>query len=72
MSDPSPAPGLPPELVQILRCPRCQGELGLTASSFDCPACQLSYPVVAGVPQFSAEAATPLPPAEAPEPQPTR
>jgi len=56
-----------PELLRILVCPRCKGELGVRrgadgAEAFlDCPACALAYPVEDGIPVMLIEEAKPLP-----------
>jgi uncharacterized protein len=41
-----------PELLKILACPRCKGELVLNqqAKSLDCNACKLRYLVQSGIP----------------------
>lgn len=41
-----------PELLSILVCPRCKGELRLEESppSLACEACELRYPVRDGIP----------------------
>lgn len=51
-----------PELYQRLRCPRCQGRLGLqveagtydnvTTGWLDCLACVERFPIVSGIPRF--------------------
>ncbi len=41
------------ELLEILRCPRCKGQLRAvmtTAPALDCPACQLRYAIRDGIP----------------------
>jgi len=48
------------ELLAILRCPKCKGELQTEEASFVCEACQLRYPVVDGIPNFIIEDAQPL------------
>jgi uncharacterized protein YbaR (Trm112 family) len=52
-----------PELLRILVCPKCRGELevrrdaeGLEAS-LDCHACQLAYPIEDGIPVMLLEEA---------------
>ncbi len=52
---------LDPKLIEILRCPRCKGELNLDAeqTAFTCPACELQYEVQDGVPNFLPEDARP-------------
>lgn len=44
---------LAPELLSILRCPRCKGQLRVTDGerpTLDCAACRLRYPVRDGIP----------------------
>ena len=53
------------ELLQILACPRCHGELtadgGANESAgFACAACALVYPVRDGIPVMLLEEAVPL------------
>lgn len=56
-----------PELLAILVCPRCKGELDVRRApdgaeqSLDCAACALSYPVEDGIPVMLIEEARPLP-----------
>ncbi len=55
-----------PELLRILVCPKCKGELGVRtgedgAEAFlDCAACGLAYPVEDGIPVMLIEEAQPL------------
>ncbi len=53
---------LDPELVKILRCPKCKGELTLAPdeSDFTCPACRLRFLVESGIPNFLLSEAKPL------------
>ncbi len=57
---------LDPELLAILVCPRCKGDLDVTTgadgaeSSLDCAPCGLSYPVEDGIPVMLVEEARPL------------
>ncbi len=57
---------LDPELLEILVCPKCKGELTAqrgpdgAETSLDCPACSLSYPVEDGIPVMLVEEARPL------------
>jgi uncharacterized protein YbaR (Trm112 family) len=53
---------LPAELLAILVCPRCKGQLTHRADvpSLDCPACQLSYPIREGIPIMLIDEARPL------------
>jgi uncharacterized protein YbaR (Trm112 family) len=40
------------ELLKILACPKCKGQLSLKADkpSLDCSSCLLSYPIRDGIP----------------------
>ena len=55
-----------PELLRILVCPKCKGELEVqrdgegVEQSLDCPDCRLSYPVEDGIPVMLVEEARPL------------
>lgn len=57
---------LDPELLRILVCPKCKGELGARRNDageeqfLDCPACRLAYPVEDGIPVMLIEEAQPL------------
>ena len=57
---------LDPELLSILVCPKCKGELDVrrgedgAEQSLDCLACALSYPVEDGIPVMLIEEARPL------------
>jgi len=53
---------VPPDLLDLLRCPKCKGEVKLRGdqSGFECGACKLLYAVVEGIPNFIIEEATPL------------
>ncbi len=46
---------LPGWAREILRCPACHGELTDGAASFTCAACDVTYPVVDGVPVLLVE-----------------
>ena len=52
------------ELLDILACPKCKGEVKLVEkgeeSSIDCALCQLSYPVRDGIPVMLIDEARPL------------
>jgi uncharacterized protein YbaR (Trm112 family) len=50
------------ELIDILACPKCKGQLKLRddQSAFECPACRLVYAVVDDIPNFLIDEATPL------------
>ena len=54
---------LPPQLLAILVCPRCHGELEYreAEASLVCPACRLRYPVRDGIPIMLVDEASPLP-----------
>lgn len=51
-----------PDLLEILRCPVCKGELTLTARTRDereilsgelaCPRCRVTYPIEDGIPDM--------------------
>lgn len=53
---------LPRELLAILVCPKCKGDLEYrrTESSLVCPACRLRYAVRDGIPIMLIDDATPL------------
>jgi uncharacterized protein YbaR (Trm112 family) len=53
---------LAPQLLAILVCPQCKGELTYEAAvpSLDCAACALRYPVRDGIPIMLIDEATPL------------
>lgn len=55
---------LAPELLQILVCPKCKGELehrtASAAESLVCHACRLVYPVEDGIPIMLIDEAKPL------------
>ncbi len=57
MSDPV----VPPELLEIMQCPSCAGELRPETEppSLVCVACGLRYPVADGIPVMLVEEATP-------------
>ncbi|MEE9280846.1 MAG: Trm112 family protein [Myxococcota bacterium] len=54
-----------PELLAILVCPKCKGELDVVRApdgveqALDCPACELSYPIEDGIPVMLVEEARP-------------
>jgi len=52
-----------PELVQILRCPKCKGELTVeeNETGFICKACKLIFLVHEGIPNFLIDEAKPVP-----------
>jgi uncharacterized protein len=51
------------ELLDVLVCPACKGELRATAAldALDCAACKLRYPIVNDIPVMLIEEAVPLP-----------
>jgi uncharacterized protein len=53
---------LAPELLAILVCPKCKGELQYREreSTLDCPTCRLRYPVRDDIPVMLIDEATPL------------
>ena len=53
---------LPQELLSILVCPKCKGDLQNRPEepSLVCPACKLRYPVRDGIPIMLVAEATPL------------
>ncbi len=55
---------LSPQLLAVLVCPRCKGELDYhaTEQALDCPRCQLRYPVRDDIPILLIDEATPLAP----------
>jgi uncharacterized protein YbaR (Trm112 family) len=46
---------LPPDLLDLLRCPLCRGELAAEPEALRCDACRLRYRVVDGIPDMLAE-----------------
>ena len=53
---------LSPQLLAILVCPKCRGELDYrqAESSLVCPACRLRYPVRDDIPIMLIDEATPV------------
>jgi uncharacterized protein YbaR (Trm112 family) len=54
---------LSPQLLAILVCPKCKGELihvEQPAESLDCPTCKLRYLVRDGIPIMLIDEATPI------------
>jgi uncharacterized protein len=51
-------------LLELLRCPKCKGELRYEAEpeSLVCPACAVRYPVRDGIPVLLLDEAEPLQP----------
>ncbi len=55
-------PGMEKDLLEILECPRCQGEFTLTPEEdgLICMACKLKYPIRDDVPAILTEEAEPV------------
>jgi uncharacterized protein YbaR (Trm112 family) len=53
---------LSPQLLEILVCPKCKGELQYKPeeSVLICPACRLKYPIRDDIPVMLIDEATPL------------
>ncbi len=51
---------LQPDLLEILRCPKCHGRVSESAKGLQCDKCRLLYPVVDGIPNFLLDEALPL------------
>lgn len=53
---------VPRELLAILVCPKCRGELEhrTREAEFVCPACRLRYPIRDGIPIMLIDEAKPL------------
>jgi len=49
-----------PELMEILRCPKCLGRVVESDKGLCCDKCRLVYPVVDEIPNFLVEEALPL------------
>jgi len=47
-------------LLEILICPKCKGELKKEGEQLVCAACSLAYPITEGMPRLVAEEAMPL------------
>jgi ubiquinone/menaquinone biosynthesis C-methylase UbiE/uncharacterized protein YbaR (Trm112 family) len=41
-----------PDLLRILRCPLCKGDLSLGNGTLSCPECRKLYPIVLGIPDL--------------------
>lgn len=54
--------GFDKELLEILACPQCKGELTLTPAkdALVCQTCKLKYPIRDGVPVMLADEAEPV------------
>ncbi len=50
-----------PDLLELVRCPKCRGELQLTdgGAGLSCKACRLLYPIVDDIPRLLADEARP-------------
>lgn len=60
MSTDPAVPAVDPQLLEILRCPACRGELTPPgAEAMSCRACGLVYPVRDGVPILLVDEARP-------------
>ena len=57
---------LTPDLLELLRCPRCRGELKELSApeGLHCPRCALLYPIVEGIPNMLVEEARPFAPGD--------
>jgi uncharacterized protein YbaR (Trm112 family) len=51
---------LPPDLLDLLRCPQCRGELVAEPQALVCNACRLRYKVQDGIPDLLVDDAEPL------------
>ncbi len=51
-----PEPALNPDLLSLLRCPRCREALAVDATDLVCQGCNARYPIVRGVPRLAGEA----------------
>jgi uncharacterized protein YbaR (Trm112 family) len=51
------------ELLEILACPKCKGDVVLTAAGdgLTCSACKVLYPIVDDIPVMLIDEAQPLP-----------
>ena len=49
-----------PELLAMVRCPRCRGALHAAPAALRCETCRLLFGVVDGVPTFLLEDARPV------------
>ena len=52
--------GLPPDLLAILVCPKCKGDLAAEAASLRCDACRLRYRIDDGIPVMLIDEAQPV------------
>ena len=51
---------LPPDLLEILVCPKCKGDLAVEPDALRCDACRLRYRVDDGIPVMLIDEATPV------------
>lgn len=53
---------IPAELLEILVCPKCKGEITLTPAgdALDCSACRLRYRIEDDIPVMLIDEATPI------------
>lgn len=52
---------LDPDLLAILRCPKCRGALVTREASLECASCRLAFAVDDGIPNLLIDEAKPLP-----------
>ena len=57
---------LPQDLLDILVCPKCKGDLAVEPDSLRCDACRLRYRVDDGIPVMLIDEATPVEESPAP------
>ena len=51
---------LDPDLLAILRCPKCRGALTQREASLACPGCRLEFAIDDGIPNLLLDEARPL------------
>lgn len=56
----APMTALPPDLLEILVCPRCKGTLVAEPVALRCDACRLRYRVDDGIPVMLIDEAQPV------------
>lgn len=56
----SAAVNVHPELLELVRCPRCRGVLVAAGEALECAACRVAYPVQDGIPRLLVDEARPL------------
>jgi uncharacterized protein len=49
-----------PDLLEIVRCPKCLGRVNERGSGLACEKCRLLFPIVDEIPNFLLEEALPL------------